>query len=224
MADGNRFDGKKILLSGVSASMDDMTLFEEGKAYVLRVGLSLLDKDGDPLGVNTVALAGGEARPVTVAGGEITLTASGEYTLPAALDRGEYAVVVYIATADEGIRVSEIKKLAFVSIEEGEIASHEMTVTARAEDGHLIVRYEIARTHTVTVEATKDSYSYEELSRLLTIEVLAYGTPSRGAVVEDADGNALDAGDTFGKGTYRMVCYLPSEGGLVQGYLSLTLE
>lgn len=222
--DGNRFDGKSILLSGVSASTDDLTLFEEGEAYVLRVGLSLLDADGNPSGVNTVALAGGEAMPLTFTGDALTLTASGAYTLPTALDRGRYAVVAYVATADEGIRVSEIEKLAFVHIEEGEIASHEMAVTAHAEGEHLIIRYEISRTHAVTVKATKDSYTYEELARLLTIEVLSYGTPYRGAAVEDASGTPLDENGSFGRGTYLMVCYLPSESGLVQGYMSLTLE
>ena len=223
-ADGNRFDGTKITLSGVTVTVDDLTLFEEGTSYVLRVGLSLLDKDGKPAGVNTVALSGGDAPAVTFSGEKITLTASGEYTLPTALDRGSYAVVVYVATADEGIRVSEIEKLAFVSIEEGEIASHEMAVTAIADGNHLIVRYEISRIHSVTARAAKDSYTYEEIERLLTVEVLAYGTPYRGAVAENADGTPLDENGTYGKGTYRMVCYLASGDGLVQGYLSLTLE
>ena len=224
VGDGNRFDGKKILLADVYATTDDVTLFEANEAYVLRIGLSLLDADGDPLGVNTVALAGGTSLPVTFVSDEITVHASGEYAIPTALDRGSYAVVAYIATADEGIRVSEIKKLAFVSIEEGEIASHEMAVTAHAEDGHLIVRYAISRVHAVTVKATKDSYTHAEITRLLTIEVLAYGTPYIGAVAEDASGAPLDEDGSFGRGTYLMVCYLPSENGLVQGYLSLTLE
>ena len=99
-----------------------------------------------------------------------------------------------------------------------------MAVTAIADGDHLIVRYEISRIHSVTLPATKDSYTYEEIERLLTVEVLAYGTPYRGAVAENADGTPLDENGTYGKGTYRMVCYLASGDGLVQGYLSLTLE
>lgn len=224
-AGNNSFAGETVSLAGVSVSAADLALFETGTEYVLRVGLSLLDADGNPISVNTVPLAGGTAGAVTFDGGAITLTASGEYKIPKNLDSGTYAAVLYVATKEEGIRVSELTKIAFVSIAEGEIKSAEMKVEARAQNGNLLLVYKIANIRAITLTATKDSYTYDEIRRTLLTEVLGYGAPVADALPEREDGTAIPEDASLGKGTYRLLCYLPtSEGVMVQSYVYLTLK
>lgn len=220
----NTFDGTEVTLSGVSVSTSDVALFEEGKEYVLKVGLSLLDENGNPISVNTVALDGTDPTPVIFNGGSIALQTSGTYQIPKSLDSGNYAAVVYIATKDEGIRVSEIQKIAFLSINEGEIESSAMHVEAIEQDSNLIIKYEIKNKHDITITATKAAYSYDEIKRIIMIEILSYGAPYHGAVLEYSSGEAVDEGASLGKGTYRMMCYLVTKDGLAQSYVYLTVE
>ena len=220
----NRFAGNVLSLAGLSAFTEDVTLFEAGEAYVLKVGLALVDQNGNPISVNTVPLSGATPTEVVFEGQSISLLLEGEYTLPSKLDAGRYAAVVYIATRDEGIRVSEMVKIAFVSIEAGEVTSAEMSVLAEESGEHLLVTYAIRNLHQITMTATKPTYTPEEIKRLLTIEILTYGAPYRGAVLEYANGEAVAEDAVLGVGTYRMVGYLATETGLVQSYVYLTIS
>jgi hypothetical protein len=224
-ADGNNsFANNTISLSGISVFTTDVELFEENKEYVLKVGLSLLDEKGEPISVNTIALNGTPSASAPFTGSSFGITVGGEFILPDDLDAGKYAAVVYIATADEGIRVSEIQKIAFLNIAEGEIESSKMHVEARTDAGNLLVIYTIKHTHTATLTATKDTYSYNEIRRAVVAEILTYGAPYHGAVLEYSDGTAVDESATLGRGTYRMVCYLATEEGLVQSYVYLNVQ
>ena len=217
----NRFAQSTITLSGVSVTTSDVDLFENGKEYVLKVGLSLLDEQGNPISVNTVPLAGTAGEGVVFDKDSITLTLSGDYAIPTNLDRGQYAAVLYVATKDEGIRVSELTRIAFVTIENGEIESSAMAMEATSQDAHLILAYEIKNTRRVTLEATKESYTYDEIKRSIQLEILAHGSPYHGAVIEYENGTAVEEGASLGKGTYRMMCYLPTSEGLAQSYVYL---
>lgn len=219
----NRFAQSTITLSGVSVSTSDVDLFENGKEYVLKAGLSLLDEKGNPISVNTVPLAGTAGEGVVFDKDSITLTLSGDYAIPTNLDRGQYAAVLYVATKDEGIRVSELTRIAFVTIENGEIESSAMAMEAVSQDAHLILAYEIKNTLRVSLEATKESYSYDEIKRAVQLEILAHGSPCHGAVLEYENGIAVEEGAVLGKGSYRMMCYLPTGEGLAQSYVYLDL-
>ena len=222
-AGNNSFAGKIIKLSGVTVSTNDIVLFEDGKEYVLKVGLSLLDESSNPISVNTVPLSGTEPVSVRFAGNSITLAASGEYEIPMNLHQGQYAAVVYVATKDEGIRVSEIQKVAFVSIQNGEIENSAMYLEASENNKNLILKYQIKNIRYVTVEASKEAYTYDEIQRLLNLEILAYGAPFHGAVLEYENGEAVAEGATLGKGTYRLMCYLATEDGIAQSYTYLQI-
>ncbi len=223
-AGNNSFSDTTVKLSGVAVSTNDVALFENGKEYVLKVGISLLDDNGNPISVNTVPLSGTAPAAVSFGGNSIRLTASGEYEIPLNLHQGKYAVVVYIATKDEGIRVSEIQKVAFVSIQKGEIASSAMYLEAGESNKNLILAYHIKNIRRITVTATKENYTYKEIERLVNLEILAYGAPFHGAVLEYENGAAVDADATLGKGTYRMMCYLATDDGLAQSYVYLTVK
>ena len=220
----NRAEGATVTISGIAVQVSDLVLFEEGKQYVLKVGLSLVDENGNPISVNTIALAGGNSTPATINGNSITLSASGEYAIPVNLHSGRYAAVVYVATADEGIRVSEIHKIAFVDIKEGEIESAAMLMEAFNVDASLVIRYDIKNSRHLVVSATKEAYTYAEIEQMLLLEILTQGAPFHGATLETQDGEKIALDATLGKGVYRMMCYLNTADGLSQAYAYLTLE
>ena len=51
------------------------------------------------------------------------------------------------------------------------------------------------------------TYTSEQIEKILLREVLAYGYPIDGASVEEVDGK------------YRLQCYLPTSDGLAQAYV-----
>ncbi len=220
----NSFNGTEISISSLSAICSDTALFEAGKSYVLKIGISLLDENGNPSSVNTVALNGGSGIAVSYDGNAITLTQNGTFTVPKNLDRGEYAVVAYIATSDDGIRVSEMKKIGFASAYEGEIESSAMYMESYKSADSLVIKYEIKNIRQIELEATKESYSYEEIVRVVTLDILAHGAPYSRAVLESEGGEAINSDASLGKGTYRMMCYLPTSDGLAQSYVYLTVK
>lgn len=224
LGENSSFDGTEILISELLAVCSDLALFEEGESYVLKIGLSLLDENGSPSSVNTVALSGGNAIPVSFNGGAITLSQNGAFTVPKNLDRGEYALVAYVATSDGGIRVSEMEKIGLASVYEGEIESSAMYMESYKSADSLIIKYEIKNFRQIELEATKESYSYEEILHIMTIEILAHGAPYSRAVLETGDGNKISSDSSLGIGTYRIMCYLPTSDGLAQSYVYLTVK
>lgn len=220
----NIFDGNTVSISNISALTDDTALFEVGLEYVIKIGLSLIDENGNPLSVNTVPLAGGSGVGVTFDGAAITLSESGEYVIPKNLDSGKYSLVAYIATKDDGIRVSEMKKVGFVEIYEGKIESSAMQIESSANDGSLVIEYKIKNIQNIEMTSTKDSYSYKEIRRVIMTEVLAHGAPYTGAVLEYEDGTAVLEDSALGVGTYRVMCYLATSDGLAQSYIYLTVK
>ena len=70
----------------------------------------------------------------------------------------------------------------------------------------------------------KYRFNASEIERLITVEILKKGAPFSGAVLEDADGNAIGEGDNLGAGTYRMMCYLGTDDGLAQSYIYLIIK
>ena len=220
----NVFDGSTINISGISAYSSDTDLFEKGTQYVLKIGLSLIDENGNPVSVNTVPLAGGNDQGTAFGRDSITLSQNGTFSVPKNLDSGEYALVAYMATKDEGIRVSEMKKIGFVEIYEGEIESSAMHIESINQGGALIIKYEIKNSRTVEIEATKESYTYAEIKRMAMIEILAHGAPYSGAELEYENGETVQKDTALGVGTYRMMCYLATSDGLAQSYVYLNLN
>ena len=217
-ADGN------ITLSGINAAIDDTVLFENGKAYTLKVALSLCDGEGNPISVNTVPLSGGASQAASFSGGAITLTASGSFAVPKNLISGDYAVVVYAATADEGIRVSEMVKVGAFSTYNETLESEAMNITVRNVSDTLHFEYKIKNSYTKNMTAEKASYTLSELERVAMIEILKHGAPFSGARLEFANGDEISSDTPLGKGSYRIMCYLATSDGLAQSYLYLNLE
>lgn len=219
----NTYSNGVISVSNVGISITDTALFENGLEYVLKLGLALCDESGNPISVNTVALKSENESVISYAGGDIMLTASGNYAVPKNLVEGDYVLVVYAADTD-GIRVSKMEKLAFVSIDEGKLDSSAMDIEISSINDNFHATYTIKNTRYIDMTATKDSYSYDEIRRIVMQEILAYGYPDSSAVLEHENGDDVDKNASLTKGTYRMIAYLPTSDGLAQSYVYLTIK
>ena len=220
----NSYTGGTITLGGTSVQISDTALLESGKEYVLKVALSLCDENGNPLSVNTVALDGATAEKVVFSGKNISLSVLGSYTVPKNLIAGDYALVVFAATADEEIRVSEMLKIGSFSTYNEKLESSAMDITVKNVGDTLHVQYAIKNSITITVASGGKKYTVSELERLITVEILKKGAPFSGAVLEYENGSAVGETDSLGEGTYRMMCYLNTDDGLAQSYIYLVIN
>lgn len=220
----NSYNDGVISLSGISVEVASSDLIEIGENYLLKVALSLCDEKGNPISVNTVPLADADAELVKANGGGLRLEASGDFTVPKNLHEGDYALVVYAATAADGIRVSDMVKVASFSTYDEKLESTAMDIDVKTVSGILHVNYTIKNSISLVMTAAKDSYTAAELERIMTNEILRCGAPFKGAILEYADGSAISSGVALGKGEYRMMCYLNTSDGPAQSYIYLELE
>ena len=217
-----------IKIDGLTAHTEKSELFEDGQKYSLKLGLARLDENGHYSSANTVALDAndGSTVPSEYMGEELELTISGEYSLPLALTEGEYVVVVYYATEDEGIRVTEMAPVAFYSADEGKLETNYklMDVSVRMVEENLHVTYKVSLSDTVISDEAKGSYTYEEIERILLRGILVKGYPVDEAILQNEIGVPLTAGERYGAGTYRMKYLVNTSEGLVEAYMYTTLK
>lgn len=220
----NSYSNGTVTLSGITTQVADTTLFEGGKEYTLKVALSLCDENGNPISVNTLPLSGGENINVAFNGDSVTLTASGSFTVPKNLTEGDYALVVYGASADDGIRVTEMVKVGSFSTYDESLKSEAMDIQVKTVSGTLHVKYTIKNSISISMTATKDSYTAEELERVVMREILKHGAPFPEASLEYKSGEQIPYGEELGRGEYRMMCYLNTSDGLAQSYIYIEVK
>ena len=220
----NEYSNGVITLENINARVMGNTLLESGKEYTLKVALALCDENGNPSSVNIVPLKGGNAGKTGYNKDTITLSTSGSFTVPKNLHEGDYALVVYGASADSGIRVTEMVKIGSFATYNEKLESTAMDINVISVEGNLHVKYAIKNFHNMTVKATKDSYTVAELERMAIREILQYGAPFTGAVLEYKNGDKIENGATLGRGEYRLMCYLNTSDGLAQSYIYLEIK
>ena len=220
----NSYSDGKISLSDISATYTDTTLIQSDEKYLLKVALALCDESGNPIPTNILPLEGGNATAVSGDGESLNLSISGDFTVPKNLAHGKYALVVYAATEGEGIRISTPAVIGSFSPFEGKLESAAMDISLSVADGGFYAEYAIKNTITVSMSATKDSYTYDELFHIITLDVIKRGAPKAGAALETATGGALSANVTLGRGSYRIMCYLPTADGMAEGYVYLEVK
>lgn len=214
----------KITLNNASLSISDTTFLEAGGEYVLKIALALKNKDGLQ-SVNTVALTTDTEQKTAFAEGAegLTVTGGGEYAVPANLAEGNYAVVAYVATADEGIRVSEMKEVVFGEVTEGEVSSTAMKVDVKKANEGLTVHYGVKLSVQAEIKA-QASYTAEEIERALTRAVVTYGYPKAGESVTTEAGEAVTAETAIEAGTYKLKFFMHTEDGMAEAYAYVTIE
>ena len=220
----SNYSGGVITLENISTQVMGNTLLESGKEYTLKIALALCDENGAPSSVNIVPLEGGNGGKAVYNGGAITLSASGSFTVPKNLHEGDYVLVAYGASADSGIRVTEMVKIGSFSTYNEKLESTAMDINVLGVGGNLHVKYVIKNFHNMTVKATKDSYTASELERMALREILQYGAPFTGAVLEYRNGDKIENRAMLGKGEYRLMCYLNTSDGLAQSYIYIEVK
>ena len=213
-----------ISIKGLSATSEATKLLENGKAYTLKVGLALRNADGGISSVNAVPLESDNQQTVEFSGDALELTQNADFTVPTALSQGNYVVVIYFATADEGIRVTEMFPVAFFSAEEGTLESEFMSITVSRSGDNLFIDYAAKLADTTVSDIVKSQYTYAEIERALIRGILTKGYTSRDAVVEAADGEALDRDGVYQPDTYRLKFIVNTSAGPVEAYMYCTFE
>lgn len=218
------YSNGKISLHNASLTLTDVSLLSSGTDYCFHVGLAKVDGEETVSSVNAVTLFDGVADSVAFLeeNTSVTLTRSGEFTIPKNLAEGRYAAVAFVATSD-GYRVSEMKPIAFFSIEEGEIESAAMDVTVEKENDNLFVNYDVSLFVEVELEAGV-SYTGGEIERLLLKKALAVGYPKKGEKLQTADGAEVDLTATLSAGEYRLKLYMPTSDGFAEAYAFCVIE
>ncbi|MBO5736584.1 MAG: hypothetical protein J6S04_02135 [Clostridia bacterium] len=218
------YAGGKITLNNAALTISDKTFLEAGGKYVLKLGLALKGEDGLQ-SVNMVTLdTASETETVYTEDMEtFTVTQNGGYTVPANLAEGNYAVVAYVATADEGIRVSELKEVTFGQVTEGEVASTAMVVDVKKANGGLTVHYGVKLSVQAEIRA-QESYTADDIEKALTRAVITYGYPKPNEVVTTEDGEALTADTVITAGTYKIKFLMHTEDGMAEAYAYVTVE
>ena len=222
-AQGVSLDGRKVAFEGVSLTLTDTALLDEGKSY--RIGLALTPADAAGSDLSHIALP--PADGTVYEGGEQMALSVGasEFELPL-LEAGEYLLVAYVAMANEdGIRISACAPLQMSEAVAGELQANEVAVTVqRAESGALSVSYRTdANVYAETLEIDGGTTNGQLRDRIADA-VFRYGYA--GEVLYRKVGNAYEetvATDAAVSGEYRLD-YQTEEGDGGSFYLTVTVS
>ncbi len=122
------------------------------------------------------------------------------------LEEGSYVLVAYIATADDGIRVSNPISIGGSIKENTKMGEGLINVLANGEDNKICLTSIKTATINIYLENT---YDYEELYLLLESYAYKYGTTSGDNIEKDNNSNweSIDSNSVIEEGTYRLKYY-----------------
>lgn len=197
-----KLENNVITIENASASIKDLTYCDDGKNYALRYGIakvvsaenvSLVSNKGGinlissgdniklddvwflPLHFNQESLTLCSAEDL-ISGNTLKFNANANFNLPEYLPQGEYVFVSYIAEVVDGIRITEFKPVNFESAKTTEITSDiGKYVASQGEDKKLYFNSETSLDIVVLIENAQQSYTYEEVYKLLSSNLLSVG-------------------------------------------------
>ena len=224
-------EGFKVNLTEASVKVSDTLLFVDKQEYSLV--LALQNKQGS---IFPIQLS--ENTPITstafTKGQEFKTTQSLSVEIPL-LDEGEYVLVAYVATKEEGIRVTNPIAVKGTFTEASHIATGITQNLTTNEDGNLIITS--IKTHDIyaTVEET---LTYEKLSQLMSETAYQYGTIDEvviekliddtwtvveAPVEEEVETVEEVTEESLQDGQYRMKYIVNNESQEEVGYVYITL-
>ena len=214
-----------ITLDSLSLTAESSVLFEKGVDYVLKLAITQVSEDGGFSSVNSVVLETSNIASVTYSGEEgLSLIASGMCEIPLNFSEGEYVVVAYGATAEEGIRVTEMFPVIFDSAVDGNVDSEFMDIFVKGVEDNLIVDYEVKHSISIKADISRAEYSYGDIRTALIRGALAEGYPLTDAPVQTEDGKALSDDGTYEGGVYRIKFMVLTHGELVEAYIYCSFD
>lgn len=182
-------DNGVITADEMIASVPDNVLLDDGSEYVLRLGLRKYLEDGETPSELIVALHGDNETAVKyTAGSAISFAQGSNYTIPHNLAEGKYLLVAYIATADEGIRISKTVPIASVDFTNGTVESESMDITYEKVEEDKLEITSISKLYLeLVLEAREGGYTAEAI-----YELMRYDAMNRGEVAEDVSLESYD--------------------------------
>lgn len=215
----------RVSLDGVSATVAKNTVLEKNGEYVLKIALKKNTEELEELIVleNQAADA-----TVTYDGTELKLELDGTFDLPKDVATGNYDLVAYAATADEGIRVSAFKRvLCEGTVNDKTLFDNGMKVfTTVTNEKYLNSVYENTFDLTIEIADKKGTYAYLDVLQVIENMILEHGYLLAGAKMqyytEGLEGIPVEA-DSLGAGTYRLEYLAKADGGKVQAYVYCTI-
>lgn len=144
--------------------------------------------------------------------------------IPEVLEEGRYAIVVYAATKDEGIRVSEMRAIAFADTEDDTIETvyYEIEITQNTDNTLILVS--TPKLSINTIINYKDSYTYADIRRVLMQKLLNTGFPTNNTQIQLEDNTIVSESDEITHGTtYKMKFKVETIDGVVDAYVYCTV-
>lgn len=224
MTDGGNavYKDGEITLEALTLNAESSVLFEEGREYTLNLAITRKESDGSLSAVNIAVI--GEGEKTAYSGEALSVSASGSYEIPLNFSEGEYVVVAYAATADEGIRVTKFVPIAFYSADEGGLESVYMNISTELSGENLFVNYGVKHTLWTECEVAKDEYSYSDIRNALIRGALREGYPVTDAPIQTEDGENISENKAYGGGIYRMKFMIMTHGELTEAYIYCDFE
>lgn len=215
-ADAVSFENGSVVIKGLNATVNNLSVFDEGEQYSVHLALAKLNDDAAakntplinqyshnkitllgtiPLGgtvdadyTSAILMTGKDAVNTTYTSGDtFSLSQTASFALPDCSEEGVYTVAAYIATAD-GIRVSEMIPLPFTSDVEymGNTADGLSYKLGLNQHKEVIAVYS-ASTLYFTLPEKQDGYTYEEAKAEIEKLVLNHGYPIESSPLEIYD-------------------------------------
>lgn len=210
-----------LTLNGLTATVGSHEVLQSGESYVLRLALK---KNTDQLEELVVLDNLSGNAPSTYSGDKISVSLSGKFNLPTSLAEGSYDLVAYVATANEGIRVSKFQRLSCVGQVNDQVTLAKTSLTTIITDQKVLnATYQKLFGVHIELEQKSELYDYDEVLRKMEDAVMDNGYFFAGAKLEKYDQTtktyAEFTGEQLPAGTYRLEYLAQFDNGAVESYV-----
>lgn len=205
-----------INVEGLSVKVEDTILFVDGEEYKVVLALETSNNSLIPLS------SANELKETFVVGNSFEMAQTLSVDIPV-LDAGSYSLVIYIANAEEGIRVTNPVHLT------GEFENYfinndglrqDILVT---ENSNLVIN--VYNEYDIYLQTTS-SFTYDELVAFMAQSSYNHGMINE-TIIEKFDGanwNVIKSGSLIDNGQYRMNYIVTIEESVSQGYVIVTIS
>lgn len=210
-----------LTLNGLSATVGSHEVLQSGESYVLRLALKKNTDQLEELVVLDNLL--GNA-PSTYSGEKVTVSLSGKFNLPTSLAEGSYDLVAYVATANEGIRVSKFQRLSCVGQVNDQVTLAKTSLKTIITDQKVLnATYQKLFGVHIELEKKSDLYTYAEALKKMEDAVMDNGYFFAGAKLERYDDETKSyipfEGAKLPSGSYRLEYLGQAESGEIESYI-----
>ena len=218
------FSEDTINVSGLSFTLNNLLLIDEGTSYTIKLALAKKNEDGvyDPC--QTVALGSdNEVFTAYESGDSFTLEQNASFSFNVYLEEGDYDLVAYLST-DNDIRVSEFVPIT-TSASAGTVYEGTSANITVNNDGTMTASYVFDYNISIEVDTTDATYTYQDIYDAFICIISDYGTATDIVEQLNEDGTYSEfTADTVPNDcTLRMAYTYDDNGVAATAYCTLIL-